>query len=99
MKYCKNIIKCKFHKPLKINKIDEGNFKQAKECHICGEKYNETDRRVRDHCHETGKYPGSAHGKCNLNFQLTSKLPVIFHYLKGYDSHFIVQQIGKIVKK
>jgi len=33
-----------------------------------------------------------------LNFQLTDKIPVIFHNLRGYDSHFIMQQIGQIAK-
>ena len=27
------------------------------------------------------------------------KIPVIFHNLRGYDSHFIMQEIGEIVKK
>ena len=35
---------------------------------------------------------------CNLNFQLTDKIPVIFHNLGGYDSHFIMQNIGQITK-
>ena len=26
------------------------------------------------------------------------KIPVIFHNLRGYDSHFIMQQIGQIAK-
>ena len=34
---------------------DEPDFKQAKECHICGCKYGEKDIRKRDHCHITGK--------------------------------------------
>ena len=55
--------------------------------------------KVRDHCHVTGKYRGSAHAICNLNFQLTNKIPVVFHNLKGYDSHFIMQEIGDIAKK
>ena len=45
---------------------DEQDFIQAKECHICGDKYNEKDIRVRDHCHVTGNYRGSAHQDCNL---------------------------------
>ena len=28
-----------------------------------------------------------------------SKIPIIFHNLRGYDSHFIMQQIGEIAKK
>ena len=30
---------------------------------------------------------------------MTDKIPVVFHNLKGYDSHFIMQEIGNIVKK
>ena len=79
VKYCKNMIKYKFHKTLKLIKVDEENFKQAKECHICNKKYNDEDKRVRDHDHVTGKYRGCAHESCNLNFKLTDKIPVIFH--------------------
>ena len=57
-----------------------------------------TDIIVRDHCHITGKYRGPAHQDCNLNFQLTDKIPVIFLNLRGYDSHFIMQKIGQIAK-
>ena len=99
IKYCKKVIKTEFNKPLKMTKDDEEKFQKADECHICEQKYNETDVRVRDHCHISGKYRGSAHKDCNLNFQITDKIPVIFHNLRGYDSHFIMQEIGAIVKK
>jgi len=56
------------------------------------------DIKVRDHCHITGKYRGSARQDCNFNFQLTDKIPVIFHNLRGYDSHFIVHQISQLAK-
>ena len=39
-----------------------------------------------------------AHQDCNLNFRLTDKIPVIFHNLRGYDNHFIMQNIGEIAK-
>jgi len=58
VKYCRNIIKYKFNKPLKMTEKDEENFKKAKECHICNKKYNKEDKRVRDHCHVTGQYRG-----------------------------------------
>ena len=50
---------------------------------------------MRYHCHVTGLYRGVAHNKCNLNHQLTWKIPVVFHNLRGYDSHLIMQEIGK----
>ena len=58
--------------------------------------------RVRDHCHITGKFRGSAHQECNLKLRIKPediKIPVIFHNLRNYDSKFIMQQIGKIAKK
>ena len=62
-------------------------------------KYSEKDILVRHHCHITGKYKGSAHQDCNMNFKQADKIPVIFHYLRGCNSHFIMQEIGQIAKK
>ena len=99
VKYCQKIEDEHFTKPLKMTNEDKESFQRAEECHICKKPYITGDVRVRDHCHVTGKYRGSAHEGCNLNFQLTDKIPVVFHNLKGYDSHFIMQEIGNIVKK
>ena len=93
--YCKGTMEKYFKKPLRMSKKDEALFKNQTSCHICGKEYTIYDIPVRDHCHITGKFRGSAHPKCNINFRLTSKIPVIFHNLRGYDSHFIMQQIGK----
>lgn len=93
VKYCK--------KPLIMTKEDEEKFLKANECYICNKKYTDKDIKVRDHCHITGKYRGSAHQECNLQLRLNPeevKIPVIFHNLRGYDSHFIMQEIGAIVK-
>ena len=101
VKYCKQIIKKEFNKPLNMTKENEEEFQKAEECHICNKKYTDQDIRVRDHCHITGKYRGSAHQECNLQLRLNPdkiKIPVIFHNLRGYDSHFIMQEIGAIVK-
>ena len=53
---------------------------------------------MRDHCHETGKYRGSVHNGCNRSYRLTNKIPVIFHNLRDYDLHLIMQEIGKFNK-
>ena len=101
VKYCKKVTKKHFNKPLRMTKENEHEFEKAKECHICDKKYTEKDIRVRDHCHITGKYRGSAHQECNLKLRINPeeiKIPVIFHNLRGYDSHFIMQEIGTIVK-
>ena len=62
-------------------------------------KKNVKEEIVRDHDHYTGKYKGSAHKTCNLNFYYEKSLNVFFHNLKGYDSHFLIQEIGKFNKK
>ena len=101
VKYCKKVAKKEFNKPLRMTKEDEKEFQKAKECHICNKKYIKEDIKVRDHCHITGKYRGSAHQECNLKLTVNPeevKIPVIFHNLRGYDSHFIMQEIGAIVK-
>ena len=51
---------------------------------------------MRNHCHITGKFRGAAHWNYNVDFEVNKKIPVMFHYLKGYDSHIIMQQIVKI---
>ena len=54
---------------------------------------------VRDHCHITGEYRGAAHNACNLKLRLNTKttsIPVVFHNLRGYDSHLLMQAISKV---
>ena len=78
---------------------DELRFKQMDECHICGDRYTGKDVCVRDHCHIMRKFRYSAHQECNLRLRITLesiKIPVVFHNLPGYDSHLIMQQIGRI---
>ena len=102
VEYCKAVIKKHFKKPLVMTEVDKQCFKTMDRCHICGEKYIDKDVPVRDHCHITGKFRGSAHQECNLKLRIKPenlKIPVIFHNLRGYDSHFIMQQISEIANK
>ena len=55
----------------------------------------ENDNKVRDHCHISEKYRGAAHWNCNVNLKISKKLPVIFHNLRGYDSHLIFKELIK----
>ena len=102
VKNCQSIIRDNFNKPLIMTEEDEKAFTDAIHCHICEKKYKEDDVPVRDHCHVTGKYRGSAHQTCNLKLQISAEkiqIPVIFHNLKGYDSHFIINELGELIKK
>ena len=53
--------------------------------------YIDTDDKVRDHCHVTGKCRAFGHRYCNNNVKLNHKIPLVFHNLKNYDSHFIMR--------
>ena len=41
------------------------------------------------------KYRGAVHWSFNINLKLSKKNSVIFHNLKGYDSHLVIKKIGK----
>ena len=43
----------------------------------------------------TGKFIGPAHRSCNINLQLTNKVPIMFHNLRGYNSHLIFCELNK----
>ena len=50
---------------------------------------------VRDHCHFTEKYRGSAHRDCDISIKLNHKIPIAFHKLKNYDPHLLMQKLDK----
>ena len=74
---------------------EEEQFQSSNTCWICEKLIDDDDEKVRDHCYVTGKFRGAAHWSCNINLQLTKKVPVIFHNLRGYDSHLIFDELNK----
>lgn len=64
-------------------------------CHIWSEPFSPTDLKLKDHCHFLGKYRGPVHNYCNLNYVDDYIIPVIFHNLSGYNSHFIIEALAK----
>ena len=90
--FLKNIIIVKnnkkhFNKNLIMSVDDEKRLQLSNICWICDKLFDAGDNKVRDHCHITGKYRGSAHWNCNISFKLTKKICVIFHDLRGYESY------------
>ena len=88
-KYCSNVIKKHFNKEPVVTKKDKEDFENCTKCWIC-----DNDNKVRDHCHITGKYRGSARRDCNINVELNHQIPVVFHNLKNYDSDLTMQELG-----
>ena len=87
--YCKKAVKKHFNKNLIMSKKEEEQFQSNNTCWICKKLIDDDDAKVRDHCHITGKFTGTAHWSCNMNLKLTKKVPVKFHNLRGYNSHLI----------
>ena len=73
----------------------EEQFQSSNICWICEKLIDDDDEKVRDHCHTTGKVGGTAHWSCDINLQLTKKVSIIFHNLRGYDSHLIFCELNK----
>ena len=78
-----------FNKNLIMSEEEEKQFQSSNTCSICEKLIENDDERVRGLCYITRKFKGAAHWNCNINLQLTLKVPVIFHDLRGYDSHLI----------
>ena len=85
--HTKNIIDFEKRKMLPLTKEELKLNQDAKVCYICGKNILKTFakdnnyRKVRDHCHYTGKYIGAAHSICNivLAFNVPNEIPVVFH--------------------
>ena len=74
---------------------EEEQFQSSSTCWICEKLIVNDKKKVRDHCHITGKFRGAAHWSCNINLPLAKKVPVIFYALRGYDSHLIFCELDK----
>ena len=78
--------------------------KEQTNCYLCKkpllhEKYRDA---VKDHCHITGKYRGAAHSQCNFKLRInpkTHQVPVVFHNLRGYDAHHLMQAMANLNKE
>ena len=55
-------------------------------------------KKVREHCHFTGKFRGAAHSICNLHYQVHQEIPVKIHNGSKYDYHFIIKELAEEFK-
>ena len=92
--YCSNVMREYFNKNLIISAEEEKMFQSSNKWWICNKLFDLVDKKVRGHCHICGKFRGAAHFTCNANFEITKKVPVIFHNLRGYDGHLIMKEIN-----
>ena len=91
-KDCTDFMKKYFKKELMMTKINNEDFKNSTKYWICDNIYVEGDVKVKNQFHITENYRCSAHRDFNINVRLSHKIPII---PKNYDSHLIVEKIGK----
>ena len=58
-------------------------------------RFTNHNKKLRDHCHFTGKYRGAAHNKCNMNHKISRNTRVVFHNGCTCDYHFIIKELSK----
>ena len=85
-----------------VTKQQKEEFVTATICYLCELPLN--GDRVIDHCHLSGISRGVSHEHCNLQLKYKGcpsisddkfesyVVPVIFHNIRGYDSHLILKQ-------
>ena len=83
-----------------LTEDEQIEYEVTERCYICKKKFNtsiENDKKVRDHCHLTGKYIGPICNYCNLNVTSINyehhPIICVFHNLKGYDMHHILHNL------
>ena len=86
---------------------DEKNrsYEKQEVCHIykkkfCTDEHDENyknRRKVKDHCHYTGKCRRAAHSNCNLKYKVLKDISIIIHNA-SYDTHFIINQLAEEFK-
>ena len=85
---------------LPLTKEELKSHQDAKVCYICQKRILKklsksiNYRKVREHCHYTGKFRRAAHGICNLKFNVPNEIPVAFHNGSNYDYHFIIKELA-----
>ena len=86
------------------DEIDDWVAKNQETCLFCGDSLMKQNFKdcVKDHCHITGKYSGATHNSCNLKLRIkpkTDQIPVVFHNLRGYDAHHLMQAMSQLQRE
>ena len=73
---------------------------KGKICYISKKKFESkyttdtTYRKVRDHCHFTGKYRSTEHRISYSKYSTPKEIPVIFYNGSNYDYYFVVKEVA-----
>ena len=86
------------------DKKDKLEAKFQKNCRYCGNSLLQKNFRdaVKNNCYMTGRYLGAAHNECNEKLYInpkTTPIPIIFHNLRDYDAHHLMQAMSQLQKE
>ena len=102
LKYCIKTTKYLIDKYSNIENCDTASYVKTKKCCICDNKFAKSESRGAFYCQITGKSQGTAHRDCIDKVKIDvskMKIPIVFHNLRNYDSHFIIQELGAFVER
>ena len=66
-----------------MTKESNEDFENSPKCWTCDNGYIDSNVKVRDYAHMTGKYRGSVHRDYNINVKLCYKILVILYNQKN----------------
>ena len=86
-----------------LTKDEKLKHEECEKCHICyrpfntnkESKYYHNFKKVRDHCHYTGKYRGAAHYLYNSRYQEQRDIPIAVQNGSKYDFHLLIKDLAK----
>ena len=95
----KSIVDYEKKEMIKLTQEEQYRHDTRKLCFLCKKPFFEDPKnnyiKVRDHCHYTGKYRGATSKICNLMYNTSREIPVVFHNGSSYDYHFIIKGLAE----
>ena len=80
-----------------MTETHDEDFDSSTKFWICDNTYVNGDVKVKGQFPVTKKYRAYAHRDCNIKAKLNRKVPLMFHNLKNYDTHFIMQELVNLI--
>lgn len=82
-------------------KKEREDFKDATKCYCCQNKFRTKSDKVARYDQFTGYYIDAVHDECHDRSRFNKSnltIPVVFHNLKGYDSHHIIKLFDDLTR-
>ena len=90
------LCKKKYYSLPVLDNIQQKKHDKATHCEYCEIEFDDKDhKKCAHHNHINGSFLGSACLTCNSKMKVNNCLHIVFHYLKGYDSNYILSRMSK----